>query len=113
MSERNALPSYPEDEISLIELLQILVRRKLWIAGCFLVAVGIGLAYAFLATPLYEVEVHVDKPFSSELAGLNVGRNGPTGLSPFPPEQVFGYFANLLMSDVALQRFFARYICRH
>lgn len=106
MTERAAPSIYAEDEISLVDLIQILVRRKKLIALTVVGCVLAGLAYAFLATPRYEVEVHVDKPFASELAALNVGRNGPTGLSPFPPEQVFGYFANLLMSDVALQHFF-------
>lgn len=106
MSEREAPSVYSEDEISLVDLIQILARRKaliaLTVAGCVLA----GLAYAFLATPRYEVEVRVDKPFASELAALNVGRNGPTELSPFSPEQVFGYFTNQLVSDLALQRFF-------
>ncbi|NMF90629.1 Wzz/FepE/Etk N-terminal domain-containing protein [Aromatoleum petrolei] len=106
MSEREAPSVYAEDEISLVDLIKILVRRKALIALVFAVCVLAGLAYAFLATPRYEVEVHVDKPFASELAALNVGRNGPTGLGPFSPEQVFGYFTNLLMSDVALQQFF-------
>lgn len=106
MPEREPQSVYAEREISLVDLLQILVRRKVVIALTLAVCLAAGLAYAFLATPRYEVEVRVDKPFSSELAALNVGRNGVTGLPPFAPEQVFGYFSNQLVSDVALQAFF-------
>ncbi|NMG46000.1 hypothetical protein GPA22_19975 [Aromatoleum toluvorans] len=106
MSERENPSAYAEDEISLVDLIQILARRKALIAWTFAVCVIAGFAYAFLATPRYEVEVRVDHPFASELAALNIGRNGPTGLSPYTPEQVFEYFSNQLASDLAMQAFF-------
>lgn len=106
MSERESSSVHSEDEISLVDLIQILVRRKVVVILTVACCVLVGLAYAFFATPRYEVEVRVDKPFASELAALNVGRNGSTGLSPFVPEQVFGYFTNQLTSDAVRQRFF-------
>lgn len=64
------------------------------------------MAYGFLATPRYEVEVYIDQPLPSELTTLNLGRSAATGLSPYSPEQVFGYFSAGLNSDESLQRFF-------
>lgn len=106
MSDRNPSPAYADSELSLVAFIQILVRRKELVGLSLAVCVLVGLAYAFLATPRYEVDVRVDRPFASELAALNIGRNGVSGLSPFTPEQVFGYFTNRLVSDTAMQRFF-------
>jgi chain length determinant protein (polysaccharide antigen chain regulator) len=106
MSASPPAPQYPDDEISLVELGQILVRRKLWVVMSFVVCVAIGLAYAFLATPRYEVEVYLDKPFASQLTELNLGRTPATGLPPFSPDQIFGYFTNRLVSDQVRQQFF-------
>ncbi|MBS0545210.1 MAG: hypothetical protein JSR40_15920 [Proteobacteria bacterium] len=55
-----------DDEISLLELWQILCRRKLWIVVSFLVCVAAGAAYAFLKSPVYEASVK-----------LRIGQAGP------------------------------------
>lgn len=106
MSDHDTRSAYADDEITFFELVQVLVRRKVMIAATFAICVLGGLGYAFLAAPRYEVDVRVDNPSASEIAALNVGRNGITGLKPFTPEQVFGYFSSQLVSDFAMQRFF-------
>ena len=55
-----------EDDISVVELWQILSRRKLWIVVSFLVCVLAGAGYAFLKAPVYEVSVK-----------LRIGQTGP------------------------------------
>lgn len=52
-----AQQTYDDDEISLIELWQILSRRKGLIILCFLVCVAAGAAFAFLKSPVYEASV--------------------------------------------------------
>lgn len=52
-----AQQTYDDDEISLIELWQILNRRKGLIILCFLVCVAAGAAFAFLKSPVYEASV--------------------------------------------------------
>lgn len=94
------------DEISLLDLWAILVRRKLWILCALVVCTVAGVAYAFLSTPRYEVQVYVDKPTAGDIAALNLGRSAATGLAAFTPDQVFTYFSNRLLSDEAMQRFF-------
>lgn len=106
MSERVVSSVHPEDEVSLVDLIQILFRRRVLIGSSIVLCVLAGLVYAFLATPRYEVEVRVDKPFVGDIAPLNLGRNGMAGLAPFSPDQVFNYFSNQLTSDLALQQFF-------
>lgn len=48
---------YDEDEISLLELWQILARRKALIVACFVFCLAMGAAFAFLKAPVYEASV--------------------------------------------------------
>ena len=48
---------YDDDEISLIELWQILARRKAFILACFILCLAGGAAFAFLKAPVYEASV--------------------------------------------------------
>ncbi|NMG73930.1 LPS O-antigen chain length determinant protein WzzB [Aromatoleum diolicum] len=107
MSGREHVLHHISDDLHLIDLWEILLRRRLEIAVCFLVCIVIGVAYALLATPRYEVDVYLDKPFASDLAALNLGRSPATGLVPFEGAYLFGYFLSSLVSEHTLQRFFA------
>lgn len=64
--------TYPDDEISLLDLWQILCKRKLWIVACLLVCVAAGAAYVVLKAPVYEASVK-----------LRIGQAGP------PPAGLF------------------------
>lgn len=44
---------YHDDEISLIDLTKILIRRRWWIVSCFLLISGLGFIYAILMSPVY------------------------------------------------------------
>jgi uncharacterized protein involved in exopolysaccharide biosynthesis len=48
---------YDDDEISLLELWQILVKRKALILACFILCLAGGAAFAFLKAPVYEASV--------------------------------------------------------
>ncbi|HRQ59891.1 MAG TPA: Wzz/FepE/Etk N-terminal domain-containing protein [Azoarcus taiwanensis] len=48
---------YDDDEISLLELWQILARRKALILACFVLCLAGGAAFAFLKAPVYEASV--------------------------------------------------------
>ena len=48
-----------EDEISILELLTILWRKKFLIISCFVIAVAIAIAYLFVATPIYNADVTI------------------------------------------------------
>ncbi len=57
LTSNTAQPTHADDEISLIELWQILVRRKAWIALCFALSIFGGTGFAFLKAPVYEASV--------------------------------------------------------
>lgn len=65
---KSSLPAtkYPDDEIDLLELWQILCKRKIWIVACLLVCVAAGAAYVALKAPVYEASVK-----------LRIGQAGP------------------------------------
>ena len=50
---------YDDDEISLIELWQILARRKALILACFILCLAGGAAFAFLKAPVYEASLRL------------------------------------------------------
>jgi len=45
---------YPDDEISLIDLWNVLLRRRLLILGLTVLCVAVAILYSILATPVYE-----------------------------------------------------------
>ena len=94
------------DEISLIDLFRILVRRRRLIAATIVTCLLAGVASIVLITPRYEVQVRVDRPYENEVALLNLGRTSATGLGSFNSEQVFGYFLRELLSGQAFEHFF-------
>lgn len=59
MTTSPSATSYPDDEISLLELWQVLVRRKLWIVATLIVCIAAGAGYAFLKAPVYEASVKI------------------------------------------------------
>ena len=52
-----SIQSHADDEISLLELWQILAKRKALIMACFVLCLGGGAAFAFLTSPVYEASV--------------------------------------------------------
>lgn len=52
-----AQPYDDDDEISLLELWQILVKRKALILACFVLCLAGGAAFTFLKAPVYEASV--------------------------------------------------------
>lgn len=48
--------STPSDEIDLREIFAVLLAGKWWIAGIAALGLALGLAYAFLATPIYRAD---------------------------------------------------------
>jgi hypothetical protein len=86
-----------DDEISIIELWQILMRRKLLVLGCFCVCIVIGSLYAILKTPVFEATAKIrlgkvddfgSLQNSDELIVVLLGRYGKTiadGIQRKPP----------------------------
>lgn len=94
------------DEIDLIELVQGVWRQKLWIVVTAVPILALGLAYVALVSPVYEAKLYVQPPSQNEIAQLNYGRGGDTGLAPFAAKDVYEIYLKALQSEAVRNKFF-------
>lgn len=103
-SERERLTG--NDEIDLFALFEKMWGQKLLI----LMMVGLGsclaLAYALMATPIYEARVFVQPPSQNDVAQLNYGRGESSGLNLLSVKDVYDVFLRNLQSESLRQEFF-------
>ncbi|ATP49057.1 LPS O-antigen chain length determinant protein WzzB [Pseudomonas sp. ITEM 17296] len=97
---------YRDDEIELVELVQGVWRQKLWAGMVAAPIVAAGFAYALLATPVYEAKLFVEPPTQNDIAQLNFGRGGDSGLSALTVKEVYDTHLQALQSEGVRNRFF-------
>ncbi|WP_278929482.1 LPS O-antigen chain length determinant protein WzzB [Pseudomonas qingdaonensis] len=95
-----------DDEIDLIELIRGLWQQKLLIILTTLVVGGAAVAYALLATPVYEAKVFVQPPSQNDIAHLNYGRGGDSELGMLTVKDVYDVYVRNLQSESLRRRFF-------
>ena len=95
-----------DDEIDLIELIRGLWQQKLLIILTTLVVGGAAVAYALLATPVYEAKVFVQPPSQNDIAHLNYGRGGDSELGILTVKDVYDVYVRNLHSESLRRRFF-------
>lgn len=105
---RNERERLSDGEIDLVELVVGLWKQKLLIilVACFFTA--IGLAYALLATPVYEAKVIVQPPSQNDISQLNYGRGGKSNLAPFTIKDVSNTYFRILQSESLRRDFFRK-----
>ena len=81
-----------DNEIDLIELVEGVWRQKLWVAVIAVPIVLVGLAYALLAPRVYQARLFVEPPSRDEIAQLNYGRGGDSGLSTYSVKDVYDVY---------------------
>ncbi|HDS1748015.1 Wzz/FepE/Etk N-terminal domain-containing protein [Pseudomonas sp. M2] len=94
------------EEIGLFELLQGAWRQKFWMAVVAIPVLAIGLAYVLIAKPVYEAKIYVQPPSQNDIAQLNFGRGGDTGLSVWGVKDVYEVFVRKLQSEALRNNFF-------
>lgn len=97
-----------DDEIDLFELLGGLWRQKLLIILTAVVVTGGAVAYALLATPIYEAKVVVQPPSQSTISQLNYGRGGDSGLAMLSVKDVYDVYLRNLQSESLRREFFRK-----
>lgn len=95
------------DEFDIFEILGMVWRRKFIVLLAVLIVTGVASVYAFLAPRAYEIKAVVQPPFGSDVAPLNYGRGGDSGLAAIDANRVFNVFLATLQSE-ALRREFYR-----
>ncbi|MEG2042935.1 MAG: Wzz/FepE/Etk N-terminal domain-containing protein [Hafnia sp.] len=97
-----------DDEIDLFELLGGLWKQKLLIILTAAIVSGGAVAYALLATPIYEAKVLVQPPSQSNISQLNYGRGGDSGLAMLSVKDVYDVYLRNLRSESLKREFFRK-----
>lgn len=110
MSSNNQTPAptvyqqQHEDEISLVDIVKVLLRRKKLIFGITALVVCIGLLYTFSQKPVYQAEILVLPPLVENIQPLNIlHENFVNSLS------VFKSFIKTVESRKLKKEFFERF----
>lgn len=105
---RNEPERRGDDEIDLFELLGGLWKQKLLIILTAAIVTGGAVAYALLATPIYEAKVVVQPPSQSNISQLNYGRGGDSGLAMLSVKDVYDVYLRNLRSESLKREFFRK-----
>ncbi|MCD9028707.1 polysaccharide biosynthesis tyrosine autokinase [Luteimonas sp. BDR2-5] len=113
MSKDMSTPVRDDDEIDLRELAGILIDRKWWIAGITALFFVVSVAYALLATPVYQAQsmVQVESklpalPGLSELSSLGMGGTSSaatTEVALITSRAVIGAAVDELKADIVVE----------
>ncbi|VVN01529.1 Chain length determinant protein [Pseudomonas fluorescens] len=95
-----------EGEIDLVELVQGVWRRKLWVALVAVPIIGLSIAYVLLVPPVYEAKLYVQPPSQNEIAQLNNARGGDSGLATYSVKDVYDIYLKALQSEALRNKFF-------
>lgn len=99
-----------EDEISLVDIVKVLLRRKKLIFGITALVVCIGLVYAFTSKRIYEVETILLPPSYEDIQPLNVLNNGNVKNSNIiESKDVFDVFNRNIKSRKLIKTFFDKF----
>ncbi|MDG9729823.1 Wzz/FepE/Etk N-terminal domain-containing protein [Ignatzschineria sp. RMDPL8A] len=104
------------DEIDLFELIADLWKDKWIIISTTLIASIIAVAYALLATPIYQSQAEVLPPYVSQITALNKGainlsdkEEDSNALKPISINEAYALFRNTLYSKELNRYFFEHY----
>ncbi|MGM7280375.1 Wzz/FepE/Etk N-terminal domain-containing protein [Pseudomonas guariconensis] len=108
-SERERLSSRDGDEIDLFELIEGVWSKRKLITVAVIIMTGFALAYSFWAAPIFEAKVIVQPPSQNDIAQLNYGRGGASGLEPFKVKDVSEVYLRTLQSESLRREFFRKF----
>ena len=90
-----------EDEISLLDLYKVIVKRKTILVASIFFTTILSVAYALLATPVFKAETILLPPKYANIESLNV-----PGISSYTPDGIFADAQVQLNSLYLRRRFF-------
>lgn len=96
-------PAY-EDEISLVDIVNLLLRRKKIILGVTVITLCIGLLYAFTANRVYQVETILSPPSNKIIQSFNL-----KNLQSVKKEDIYSSFTQIIETRRLRQDFFNKF----
>lgn len=94
------------DEVDLFELAKHVWSQKLLVCAVTLLTTVLAITYALLATPVYEAKLYFQAPSQNDVAQLNLGRGGESGLREVSVKDVYEIFLGALQSESVRYEFF-------
>ncbi|MEN5035216.1 Wzz/FepE/Etk N-terminal domain-containing protein [Pseudomonas sp. TWI929] len=92
--------------VDLVELIGELWKQKWVVVFTTVMATLVGVIYALLATPLYEAKVFVQSPAQKDIAQLNYGRGGESGLPMLSVKTVYESYVRYIQSESLRRQFY-------
>ncbi|BDU09717.1 O-antigen chain length regulator [Pseudomonas sp. RtIB026] len=96
-------------DMDLFTLIAVLWEEKILVIGVALVVTLASIGYAFFASPLFEAKVYVQPPFAHDVARLNQGRGGDSGLKLISSKDAYTVFLDSLNSETLRRKFFLEF----
>lgn len=111
MSVMHSSMSSDNNQLTLVELLELLWKKKHTIFTSVLVFFLMALTYIMLAKPTYEASVKIAPPSNSDIKYLNIGRNNlnlsnSAQLKILKKDVVYNKAKEVLLSEQLKQNFF-------
>lgn len=93
-----------EDEISLVDIVNVLLRRKKLVLGITAIAVCIGLLYAFTKQRVYKVETIISPPGNEIIQSFNL-----QNLQNITKEDIYSRFTQMVTTRAFQYSFFNKF----
>lgn len=97
------------EEVDLFQFMMGIWKRKLSVVLIAVAITAAAVAYALWVKPEYEAQVYVQPPSQNDIAQLNYGRGGDSGLGVLTARDVFGAYIRVLQSEAMRRKFFKEY----
>lgn len=94
------------EDIDVVRLVRGLWQQRLLVILTTLLVLFVAIAYAFFATPIYQVKIFVQPPTQNDIAHLNYGRGGQSGLDMITVKDVYNVYVRNLQSESLRRDFF-------
>lgn len=95
-----------DDEIDLFELLEGVWEQRIIIFLVSSVVFLLAVLYVILAKPVYEAKIFIQPPSQNDIAHLNYGRGGDSGLAPLVVKDIYEIYLRNLQSEGVRRSFF-------
>jgi len=106
MSTDHMRPLGGNEELDYAELVRELWKGRWLIFATTLVFLLVAGAYVFIKPSLYEAKATVRAPSQDDIASLNIGRGGRSGLGLLDSKEVYGVYLRSLQSESVRRQFF-------
>ncbi|MND22069.1 Ferric enterobactin transport protein FepE [compost metagenome] len=96
------------DEIDLFDLIEVFWQDRIIVVAVGFFFTIVAAVYAFVSTPVYESKVIVQPPSQNDIAQLNYGRGGDTGLAMITVKDAYDIYVRNLQSESLRREFFRK-----